>query len=106
MLKSAIGRLRVVALVEGVSFLVLLFIAMPLKYAAGMPMAVKLVGGVHGGLFLLFLLAVFQAMDEGKWPLSRAGLAFVASLVPFGTFWFDRSLREEQARTQVAAPTA
>lgn len=104
MFKSALGRLRVIALVEGVSFLVLLFIAMPLKYAAGMPMAVKIVGGIHGGLFLLFLLAVFHAMDEAKWPLSRAFVAFVASVVPFGTFWFDRSLREEQARTQLTAP--
>lgn len=102
MLKSAIGRLRVVALVEGVSFLVLLFVAMPLKYAAGMPGAVKIVGGIHGGLFLLFLLALFQAFDEGKWPLSRAAIGFAASVVPFGTFWFDRSLRAEQVRNQQA----
>lgn len=103
MFKSAIGRLRVVALVEGVSFLVLLFVAMPLKYAAGMPAAVRIVGGIHGGLFLLFLLALFQAFDEAKWPVSRAAVGFVASVVPFGTFWFDRSLREEQARRETSA---
>ena len=103
MFKSALGRLRVIALVEGVSFLVLLFVAMPLKYAAGMPTAVRAVGSVHGGLFLLFLLALFQAWDEAKWPLSRAGVGFVASVVPFGTFWFDRSLREEMARSQAKA---
>lgn len=97
MLKSAIGRLRVVALVEGVSFLVLLLVAMPLKYAAGMPLAVKYVGWAHGGLFMLYLLALFQAFDEAKWPVSRALKAFVASVIPFGTFVFDRSLRDEQA---------
>jgi integral membrane protein len=102
MFKSALGRLRVIALVEGVSFLVLLFVAMPLKYAAGMPMAVRIVGAIHGGLFLLFLWALMQATDEAKWPWSRAGAAFVASVVPFGTFVFDRSLRAEQARA--AAP--
>lgn len=98
MFKSALGRLRVIALVEGVSFLVLLFVAMPLKYAADMPEAVRWVGSAHGGLFLLFLLALLQAWDEAKWPLSRAAIGFVASVVPFGTFWFDRSLREEMAR--------
>ena len=103
MFASALGRLRVVALVQGVSYLVLLFVAMPLKYAAGMPQAVKIVGGVHGGLFLLFLLALFKAWDEANWPLSRAAIGFVASVVPFGTFWFDRSLREEQARAAVKA---
>jgi integral membrane protein len=103
MLKSALGRLRVVALVEGVSFLVLLFVAMPLKYAAGLPNAVKYVGWAHGGLFLLFLLALFHTWDEAKWPLSRVATAFVASVVPFGTFWFDRSLREEQARAATPA---
>lgn len=105
MFNSALGRLRVVALVEGVSFLVLLFVAMPLKYAAGMPSAVKVVGSVHGGLFVLFLLALLQAWDERSWKLSRVVTAFVASVVPFGTFWFDRSLREEQARA-VAVPAA
>ena len=90
MVKTALGRLRIVALVEGVSFLVLLFVAVPLKYAAGMPVAGEIVGGVHGGVFLLFLLALFQAMEEAKWPVSRAAVGFVASVVPFGTFAFTR----------------
>jgi integral membrane protein len=95
MLKTAIGRLRVVGLVEGISFLVLLGIAMPLKYAAGMPMAVRVVGSIHGGLFVLFVAALLHAAYARKWPLSRVAGAFIASLVPFGTFVLDARLRRE-----------
>jgi integral membrane protein len=95
MLRNPIGRLRAVALVEGVSFLVLLLVAMPLKYAAGMPAAVKVVGWAHGVLFVLFLVALLQAL-EAKLPLSRAFGAFVASVLPFGTFVYDRKLRDDE----------
>ena len=114
MLRTPIGRLRVVAFVEGVSYLVLLSVAMPLKYFAGMPSAVKTVGWVHGVLFVLYLLAVaevavrhrwpparvFGALAEvafeHRWPPAKIAVAFVASLVPFGTFVLDRQLRREQ----------
>ncbi len=102
MLKTPIGRLRAVALLEGVSFLVLLFIAMPLKYLAGMPLAVKMVGWAHGLLFVLYLLALVEVAVAHRWSLVRIVGAFIASLVPFGTFVLDARLRrEEQA---VAAP--
>jgi integral membrane protein len=94
---TALRRLRLVALLEGSSFLVLLFIAMPLKYLAGLPLAVRITGSVHGLLFLLFLAALYRAARERDWPLRRSLLAFVASIVPFGTFVFDRSLRHEIA---------
>jgi integral membrane protein len=96
MLKTAIGRLRVIGLAEGISFLVLLGIAMPLKYAAGMPMAVRVVGSIHGGLFVLFVGALLLAARAHRWSLSRVAGAFVASLVPFGTFVLDASLRREE----------
>ena len=93
----ALRQLRLVALLEGASFLALLFVAMPLKYLAGMPLAVRLVGSIHGVLFIAFVLTLIRASVARAWPVRRSLLAFVASIVPFGTFVFDRSLRQEIA---------
>jgi integral membrane protein len=94
---TVLRQLRLVALLEGSSFLVLLFIAMPLKYLAGLPLAVRIVGSMHGLLFLLFMAALYRAGRQRHWPLGRWLVAFVSSIVPFGTFVFDRSLRREIA---------
>ncbi len=103
MLKTSLGRFRAVALLEGVSFIVLLFIAMPLKYLGGMPMAVKLVGWAHGVLFVLFVLALAEVAVALRWSLSRIIAAFAASLLPFGTFVLDARLRRESAPATVPA---
>ena len=94
-MSPAVRRLRAVALVEGVSFLVLLGIAMPLTYAAGMPIAVKIVGWIHGVLFVLFSAALVLAMRAQRWPLRRSAGIFLAGLLPFGPFVIDRSLKQE-----------
>ena len=104
MLRTTLGRLRLVSLAEGVSFLVLLGIAMPLKYFAGMPGAVRVVGLLHGILFVLFVLAVFEAVGSLRWGARQVALALLASLVPFGTLLLDRRLRREQAAN--AGPVA
>ena len=93
---SSLRQLRVVAFLEGISFLILLFVAMPLKYAAGLPGAVRVVGMANGVLFILFCVALFRAATDREWPFGRWAGAFVASLVPFGTFVLDRSLRREE----------
>jgi integral membrane protein len=87
----------VIAFLEGLSFVLLLFLAMPLKYWAGMPMAVRIVGMAHGLLFVAFIASLFDVALKRGWSPARWGLAFVASLVPFGTFAFDRSLKREMA---------
>lgn len=92
---NELKQFRWVALLEGLSFVLLLFVAMPLKYWAGMPLAVRIVGSVHGLLFVAFLGALFRVALERDWPARRWGLALLSSLVPFGTFVFDRSLRRE-----------
>jgi integral membrane protein len=74
---------------------VLLFVAMPLKYGAGLPLAVRVTGSIHGFLFLVFIVLLYRAAIARKWPLRRSFRAFVCSLVPFGAFVFDRSLRRE-----------
>lgn len=93
---SPIGRLRLVGILEGISYLLLLGIAMPLKYFAGMPVAVKYTGWVHGLLFVLFMLALAQVWLVRKWAFGKVMIAFIASLVPFGTFVLDRSLKQEE----------
>jgi integral membrane protein len=105
-LKTPIGRLRVVAFVEGCSYLLLLGVAMPLKYFAGLPVAVKIVGSVHGALFLLFCAALVQAMAVARWPVMRAGVVFASSLIPFGTFVIDGRLKREDERLRVATSSA
>jgi len=97
---TSLRQLRLVALLEGTSFLVLLFVAMPLKYLAGLPLAVSIVGSLHGLLFLMFLAALYRAGSQRSWPASRWAIAFVSSIVPFGTFVFDRSLRREIAAVE------
>ena len=94
---TPLRQLRLVAFLEGTSFLILLFIAMPLKYLAGLPLAVRIAGSLHGVLFLVFLAALYRAGRERRWPYGRWLIAFVSSIVPFGTFVFDRSLRREIA---------
>ena len=95
MLNTSIGRLRVVGLVEGLSFLVLLGVAMPLKYFAGMPQAVTVAGWLHGLLFIAFCIALTQAHQEANWSLWRSGTVLIAALLPFGPFVIDRKLRQE-----------
>lgn len=96
MLRTPVGRLRVIAFVEGVSFLVLLGVAMPLKYFAGIPEAVKAVGWTHGVLFVLYLLSVAEVYVKRRWTLMQTAWALAAALVPFGTFVLDARLRQEE----------
>jgi len=79
---------------EACSFLVLLGIAMPLKYFAGQPGAVKVVGWIHGVLFIVFCGALLRTTLVVRWPLSRAALIFVAALLPFGPFVVDRRMKQ------------
>ncbi len=83
-------RLRLSGMMEGISFLVLLGIAMPLKYFAGMPEAVKYVGWAHGVLFMLFVGLAFLYMIKHKQPLRWFILAFLAAFLPLGPFIWER----------------
>ena len=96
MIKTTLGRFRLVAFLEGISYLVLLGIAMPLKYVAQMPLAVKYVGWAHGVLFMLFLVFLAEVTFTRSWSLKKVILAFLASIIPFGTFVLDRKLKNEE----------
>lgn len=90
---SSIRWFRFTALAEAVSYLLLLGVAMPLKYIWHQPLAVKIVGSLHGALFVLFCVTLAMAMRSGRWSLSRGAGLFLASLVPLLPFWLDQRLR-------------
>jgi len=92
LLKTAIGRLRFIAFAEGVSFLIILFVTMPLKYIWQIGMPNKIVGLLHGFLFVSYIWLVIQIAIEQEWKLKKTLLALLASIVPFGTFWADKHL--------------
>jgi integral membrane protein len=85
-------RLRTLGTIEGISTLVLFGIAMPLKYFAGMPFAVRVAGSIHGGLFIA--LVVMFVLGISRIPISRrlAGAGIIAAVFPFGPFIVDRWL--------------
>lgn len=87
--KSSLDWLRLVGFWEGISFLLLLGIAMPLKYLADWPLGVRVVGMAHGILFLAYIWAAIHAALDEKWPLRRTALVLIASLLPAGPFVVD-----------------
>lgn len=92
---KSVNNFRKVAVLEGWSFLILLFIAMPVKYILAYPLLVKYVGWVHGALFIAYVLLLISAAIAAGWKLGKIAWAFVASLIPFGTFILDKQLKQE-----------
>jgi len=84
-----ISALRLIALLEGVSFLLLLGVAMPLKYYWDMPLAVKYTGMAHGILFIMYVLLVLVVRSDKEWSLKTTFIALIMSIIPFGTFYAD-----------------
>lgn len=93
--RTTMQNFRLVGIMEGISYLVLLLIAMPLKYFANQPDAVKYVGWAHGVLFVAFGLYLIKVWIKYKWTFGKTFLAFIASLLPFGTFVLDKKLKKE-----------
>lgn len=91
--KTKIGRLRVIAILEGISLLILIFIAVPLKYGANNPQLVKMMGPIHGSLFLLFLFNTLSVGVEQNWKFKETTWkVLLACIIPFGTFYIDRKI--------------
>lgn len=87
------SRFRLVGLLEGTSFLLLLFIAMPLKYIWDWPLAVKYVGWAHGVLFIAYGITLVTAAVQREWSLGKVFLAGVMSLIPFGPFYLEGKVK-------------
>ena len=88
--------LRKTGIAEGISFLVLLLIAMPLKYAFDLPLAVKYVGWAHGLLFVMYIVLAYCVNEVYNWPFKKFIFAFVAAWLPLGTFIYDKQLKKEE----------
>ena len=87
--------LRLLGNIEGISYLLLLGVAMPMKYYFEMPMAVKIAGMAHGVLFVAYCLVLALCMKNFNWTLKFGVYLFIATLIPFGTFVTDRKLRNK-----------
>ncbi len=90
--KTPIGRLRIVAMLEGISLLILILIGLPLKYILGIPEVVKTIGPIHGALFLLYLFLTLGVATEFNWKRIVISKVLLASLIPFGTSYVDQKI--------------
>lgn len=96
-MKNPYPLFRKVAFAEGVSFLLLLLIAMPLKYFANLPMAVTIMGYIHGALFVALGVTAYLVLDRYQKSFFWGLKVFIASIIPFGTFYMEKIWKKEEA---------
>lgn len=94
---SELKKFKLVNKVEGISFLILLFIAMPMKYYMDIPMATKIVGMLHGVFVFAFIYQIIEAKKEAGLTGKEMGLYTILSLIPFGSFYTDKELAKKIA---------
>ena len=92
---SELQKFRLINKIEGISFIILIFIAMPLKYSFGFPIATKIVGMAHGLLVFVFLYQILEAQKEAGFTWKETGLYTLLSLIPFGSFYTDKLLAKK-----------
>jgi integral membrane protein len=92
---SELQKFRLINKIEGISFIILLFIAMPMKYSFGYPMATKVVGMLHGLLVFAFIYQIIEAKKEAGFTLKETALYSILSLIPFGSFYTDKLLAKK-----------
>jgi len=102
-MRVLLSRLRITSLLEAVSYLLLLGVAMPLKYLADMAIAVQVVGMIHGVLFMILIWLIMRVRFETSWPSSRLRLLAIASLVPLMPFFLDAKMRRWLAESEEEA---
>ena len=95
-MNKKLSWLRKAGIAEGISFLVLLCIAMPIKYLLHQPIAVKIFGWMHGILFVAFLFLAWEYKTDRNKSMKWFAAAFLAAIIPTGTFFFDKKLKEEE----------
>ncbi len=96
MFQFPLGLLRLFSLLDGLSFIILLYFAIYEKRILGDETAVRIPGMVHGVIFTIFLILLYLTMEKRKWPIKRAALVFVCSLIPFAPFFLEPNLKKEQ----------
>lgn len=93
MINENVKKFGLINTVEGYSYIILVFIAMPMKYLLGIPLAVKVAGMAHGVLFIIFCILLVKAWEESKWSFKNSMIFFIASLIPFGTFFTKSKIK-------------
>lgn len=93
MINDVLIRFRIVSAIEGLSFLFLVFVAMPIKYIGENPYPVKVFGMVHGVLFIIFMLSLFETKIKNSWNTGFIFQLFVLSLIPFGAIFIEKRVR-------------
>ena len=93
-----LSLLRISSLLDGLSFVIRLYFAIYEKRTLGDETAVRIPGMIHGIIFTVFLILLYFTMEKRKWPMKRAALVFVCSLIPFAPFFLEASLKREQNR--------
>ena len=94
MSEKPLKRFRFMGLLEGSSLLILLFLAMPLKYFFGFPEAVRVVGSIHGFLFVSYCLFIAYMTFIVRWPFLYSVIAVIVAFIPFGNILFDSKLKK------------
>ncbi|WP_405206470.1 DUF3817 domain-containing protein [Aquimarina sp. LLG6339-5] len=84
-----VGTFRIISYLEGISYLLILFVTMPLKYLFASPEPNKVIGMAHGFLFLIYIVFAFLIKAERKWNIKTLAIVLLCSIIPFGTFWMD-----------------
>jgi integral membrane protein len=92
-MQNNIKKFGIINTVEGYSYLLLLFVAMPMKYLMGIAVATKIVGMIHGILFIAFIYLLVLSWQETKWATRESAIFFVAALIPFGTFFTKKRIQ-------------
>ncbi|PKQ44956.1 DUF3817 domain-containing protein [Confluentibacter flavum] len=93
---SLLNIFRVIAFLEGISYILLLFIATPIKYFGDDEQYVKLLGMPHGLLFVTYIVLAIMLKSELKWDTKQFGIVLLASIIPFGTFYIERAYLKPQ----------
>jgi integral membrane protein len=100
-LRGTLARYRVMSYVVGVMLLILVFVAVPLRYAAGVPEVSKVVSPIHGFLYIVYLVAGFDLALKARWTAKGTVLVLLAGVVPFLSFWAERRV---SARVRAGQP--
>ena len=101
MFQYPLGLLRLSSLLDGLSFIILLYFAIYEKRILGDDTAVRIPGMIHGAIFTIFLIFLYLTLEKQKWPLRRGALVLLCSLIPFAPFFLEPMLKREQEGTRL-----
>lgn len=99
---SLLRRMRAISLIEGTTLLLLVLVAVPLKHVAGLPMATRIMGPIHGLAFLTYVWMLLQLVSGGGWSRAETARLVIAALIPCGAFINERALARRQALLDIA----